>query len=472
MSEIKAKNIDNQLINIQQSSIESLRKQIRGEVITPYDEGYDKVRVIWNSMIDRRPALIIRCSGTADVIKAVLFAKEHQLLISIRGGGHNLAGRSLQNDVLLIDLSKLRYVHVDPEERIATVSPGAILGDIDNETLLYNLILPVGINSTTGIAGLTLGGGFGWTSRKFGMTVDSLISAEIVTVNGERIICSQDVNEDLFWAIKGGGGNFGIVTSFKFRLHDFNQKIYLGPVIFDIKDSKKVIAKYREFCKNLPNELTVWIIIRQCLPIPSVDPSYIGKVVLIVAGVYSGPIQDGKVHLSKIKELGNPIYDGLAVFNFLDFQKFFDPLLAPGARNYWKAENFKEIDDQLIDILFEYATHLPSDNSEILINHMEGAIKQISQDSAAYPHRNIKFIMNFISRWTDKKDDDVCLSWTRSLFDKAKPFSIGGTYVNFISEGDDDSERAYSQNLNKLAAIKAKYDPKNVLRSNINITPR
>ena len=226
MSEIKAKTIENQLFSIESSALEDLKSTIHGKVITPQDGDYDNTRAIWNSMIDRRPALIIQCSGTADVIKAVRFAKEHKLLISVRGAGHNIAGRSLEDDVLLIDLSKLCYVHVDPEKAIATVSAGATLADVDQETQIYGLALPVGINSTTGIAGLTLGGGFGWISRKYGMTIDSLISAEVITVDGNRIVCSKDENNDLFWAIRGGGGNFGIITSFKFKLHK------VGPMVF------------------------------------------------------------------------------------------------------------------------------------------------------------------------------------------------------------------------------------------------
>jgi FAD/FMN-containing dehydrogenase len=340
MTNLTAKTTDGQLINISPSSLNDLKSNIHGLVILPEDSEYDSLRAVWNGMIDRHPALIVQCCGTADVIKAVLFAKKHNLLISIRGAGHNIAGRSLEEQVLLIDLSKLRYVHVDPEEATAIVSPGATLADVDQESQMYGLALPTGINSTTGIAGLTLGGGFGWLSRKYGMTIDSLISAEVITVDGDRVICSKDKHAELFWAIRGGGGNFGIVTSFKFKLHKVEPTVFSGPVVFDIKDAKAVLQQYRNFCKNASNNVTAWAVIRHCPPFPFVDAIYKDKLVLIVVGMYAGPIEEGKEILSKLKELGKSIGDGLAPHPFTAFQKAFDPLLTPGSRNYRKTNNF------------------------------------------------------------------------------------------------------------------------------------
>lgn len=472
MPAIKAKTIEDQLVNIESDTIEELKSNIYGRVITPDDLDYDNARMIWNGMIDRRPALIVQCSGTADVIKAVLFAKKHRLLISVRGAGHNIAGRSLEDHVFLIDLSKLRYVHVDPEERIATVSPGATLSDLDHETQVYGLALPVGINSTTGVAGLTLGGGFGWLSRKYGMTIDSLISAEVITVDGDRIICTNDKNPDLFWAIRGGGGNFGIVTNFKFKLHEVGPMVYSGPVIFDIKDAKEVFYRYREFCKNASNDVTVWTVMRHCPPFPFVDASYHGKIVLILVGMYAGPLEKGKEKLSKLKELGNTIGDNLVPHPFAAFQKAFDPLLTPGARNYWKTHNFKNLDDQLIDTVLNYVSKLPSMQTEIFLAQMGGETNRVAKDATAYPHRDVNFIMNVHTRWENKSEDSLCISWAREFFKATKPFATGGAYVNFVSEGDDNLEGAYSENIEKLAAVKAKYDPQNILRSNLNISPK
>lgn len=471
MTEVQLKTIEGQLERVESSALEEFKKTIYGKVITPHDADYDSARMIWNGMIDRYPGMIVQCSGTADAIKAVLFAKKHHLLISVRGAGHNIAGRALENHVLLIDLSQLRYVHVDPEEAIATVSPGATLADVDQEAQMYGLALPVGINSTTGVAGLTLGGGFGWLSRKYGMTIDSLISAEVITVDGSRIVCSKEKNPDLFWAIRGGGGNFGIVTSFKFKLHKVGPVVFSGPVIFDIKEAKEVLHRYREFCKNAPDEVTVWAILRHCPPFPFVDGSYHGKTVLILVGIYIGPIEEGKAILSKLKLLGNPLGDGLAPHPFTGFQKAFDPLLTPGARNYWKTNNFMDLNDQLIDTLLEYALKLPSLHSELFFAQMGGETNRVAKDATAYPHRDVNFIMNVHTRWEDKSEDDRCISWARNFFEATKPFATGGTYVNFVSEGDDNIEGTYSENFKKLAAIKAKYDPNNALRSNLNIRP-
>lgn len=471
MNEVRIQAADGQLIKLPASTLDALRSQIHGEVVLPQDKEYDAVRAVWNGMIDKRPALIVRCSGTADVILAVRFAKEHNLLISVRGAGHNIAGRSLADDVLLIDLSKLRYVHVDPDENTVTVSPGATLADVDQETQIYGLALPVGINSTTGLAGLTLGGGFGWLSRKLGLTIDSLLSCEMVTVAGERLVCSQEKHPDLFWAIRGGGGNFGVVTSFKFKLHKVGPTLLCGPVVYPLDQANAVLGGLREFYKNAPDEVTVWPVMRHCPPLPFVDAAYIGKPVLILVGVYNGSIEEGSKYLSQLKDLGKPIGDGVAPHPFAQFQKIFDPLLIPGARNYWKTHNFKVFDKGLIDKLIAYASKLPSSETEIFIGQVGGQSNRIAKSATAYPHRDVEFIMNVHTRWQDKSDDRACIAWAREFFEALKPFATGGSYSNFVSEGDDSVTTAYSENLEKLAAIKMKYDPKNVLRSNLNIAP-
>lgn len=472
MSGIQAKTTQEQLATIDAQSLENLKSRIHGEVITPQDREYDRARAVWNGMIDRHPALIVQCSGTADVIEAVRFAKEHHLLISVRGAGHNIAGRSLDDHIFLIDLSKLRYVHVDPDEAIAIVSPGATLSDLDRETQMYGLALPVGINSTTGVAGLTLGGGFGWLSRKYGMTIDSLISAEVITVAGDRVVCNQDKNRDLFWAIRGGGGNFGIVTSFKFKLHKIGPTVFSGPVVFAMKDAKEVFRRYREFCKNAPDEVTVWAVMRHCPPFPFVEALHHGQSVLILVGIYTGPVGEGEAILSKLKALGKPIGDGLGPHPLTVFQKAFDPLLKPGARNYWKTHNFKNLDDEFIETILEHASKLPSLHTELFIGQMGGKTNRVAKAATAYPHRDVNFIMNVHTRWEDKRDDELCISWARKFFEATRRFATGGAYVNFVSEGDDNLEGSYLENIERLAAVKATYDPQNVLRSNLNISPK
>ena len=471
MSNIQAKTVNGQLIQLDTSSIDALKSIIHGRVITPQDSHYEKARSVWNAMIDRYPALIIQCAGTADVIKAVRFAKEHDLLISVRGAGHNIAGRSLEDHVLLIDLCQLRYVHVDPDEATATVGPGATLADLDQEAQEFGLAVPVGINSTTGIAGLTLGGGFGWLSRKLGMTIDNLISAEVVTVDGKRLVCSQDKYPELFWAIRGGGGNFCIVTSFKFKLHQVGPSVFSGPVVFDIHDAKKLLQRYRDWCRQAPDEAIVWAILRACPPFPFVDPSYHGKLVLIFVGLYAGDVSKGEKILSELKTWGKPLGEHLGVHPFAAFQKSFDPLLTPGGRNYWKTHNFKHVDDALIDTILTCTKAIPTVHTELFLAQMGGVTNQIPKAATAYPHRDIQFIMNVHTRWEDKKDDACCISWARDVFKATIPFSAGGAYVNFISEGDENLDEAYSGNREKLAAIKAQYDPQNILRTNLNISP-
>lgn len=468
---IQALNLSEKLVSIEKGALDELRSWIRGRVLAQGDSGYDEARKIWNAMIDRRPALIIECSGTADVIYAVRFAKKHQLLISVRGAGHNIAGRALQDDVLLIDLSHLRTVTVDPDKKTLTASPGATLADVDHEAQAYGLAVPVGINSTTGIAGLTLGGGFGWLSRSLGMTIDNLLSVEVVTVDGERLLCSKDQNSDIFWAMTGGGGNFAIATSFTFKLHPVGPQVMCGPVAFAIEEAESVLSNYRKFCQNAPNELAVWAVMRHAPPFPFLDKAYHGRPVLLLVGMYNGPIEKGKTELMRLRELGKSLGDGVAPTRFTDFEQAFDPLLTPGARNYWKSHNFMKIDDQLIKVLVDYAKKLPNGSSEIFIAQMGGKVNKIAQDATAYPHRNVEFIMNVHTRWEKDGDDKQCIAWARDFYKATEPFATGGVYVNFVSEGDDSIEKAYAQNAGHLAKIKSKYDPKNVLRTNLNVKP-
>lgn len=468
---ILAKTIEDNLLTLDQNQIDELRLTLRGKLITPADDQYAEVCQIWNAMIERKPALIVQCQETSDVMKAVQFAKKNRLLISVRGGGHNIAGRCIFDHVLLIDFSQMRSVRVDQENSIAIVEPGATLADVDRETQNYGLALPTGINSTTGIAGLTLGGGFGWLSRKYGMTIDHLISAELVTVQGEKITCDSNTYKDLFWAIRGGGGNFGIITSFTFNLCPIGPEIMAGPLVFKFEDAKEVLRNHRDFCKVSPDTLSTWAILRNAPPFPFLDSSYHGKLVLILVSLYSGPIEDFKNLLVKLRSLGNPLGDGIGPLLFSDFQRAFDPLLTPGFRNYWKSHNFKEVTDGLIDVVIQYADKLPSPQTEIFIAQMGGATNRVPEDATAYPHRDIEFIMNVHTRWEQSNEDEKCISWARDFFNATNAFAAKGVYVNFVSEGDDNTQEAYAENLSRLKSIKEKYDPENVLRSNLNISP-
>lgn len=469
--DIKALNLEGKSIHIEKALLDELRTKIRGSLILPEDPTYDETRKIWNAMVDRRPAFIVQCKEVEDIIQAVKFAKASRLLISIRGGGHNIAGRSLFNDMMLLDLSKMRSVVVNTKESTATVQPGATLADVDRETQAFGLAVPVGINSTTGIAGLTLGGGFGWLSRKYGMTVDNLISAEVVTVEGERIVCDREHHPDLFWAICGGGGNFGIISSFKFKLSPVGPEVIAGPTVFKLEDAKTVFQKYREFTKNNPIDSSIWTVLRNAPPFPFLDPSMHGKPVLIIVGFYGGSLEEGKKVLSKIGEWSTPLGNGVGPVKYADFQQAFDPLLIPGVRNYWKSHNFKVISDDLIDIMIDFAKQLPNPQSEIFIGQVGGKTKEVSKDATAYPHRDTEYIMNVHTRWENKTEDEHCISWARKFYKASEPFAAKGVYSNFVSEGDDNIQEAYGENASRLKMVKMKYDPENVLRSNLNIAP-
>jgi len=471
MADLKVRSLSGEIKNLSEATIEAFAGSIRGKLLLPDDVGYDAARQVWNAMIDRRPGMMVQCSGTADVMAAVKFAREHQLLVSIRGGGHNIAGNSLQDGALLIDLGAMKSVRVDPDDKIAIAGPGATLGDIDHETQAYGLAVPVGINSTTGIAGLTLGGGFGWLSRKYGLTVDNLLAAEVVTADGERVRCDPSNNSDLFWATCGGGGNFGVVTSFEYRLHPVGPEVMSGPAVFPFDQAVPVLRAYREFCANCPDELTVWAVMRGAPPLPFLEPDIHGSMVLIIVALYNGDMTEGEKALAPLRNLGSPIADGFAPHPFVGFQQAFDPLLTPGVRNYWKSHNFTELTDDLIDMLVDYGSRLPSPDSEIFIAQMGGATNRIAPSATAYPHRDAEFVMNVHTRWETPDQDNVCIDWARDFYDATLPMATGGVYVNFISEGEDRIEGAYGANYKRLAEIKTKYDPDNFFRVNQNIKP-
>ncbi len=471
MTELPVRSLNGEVTLLNDEALDDIRGRVRGPVVLPGDADYDGVRRIWNAMIDRRPAVIVRCTGTADVLHAVRFARQHELLTSIRGAGHNIAGKSLHDGAFLIDLSAMGSVGVDPEARLAVAGPGATLGDVDHETQAYGLAVPTGINSTTGIAGLTLGGGFGWLSRTHGLTIDNLIAAEVVTAAGERLRCDENHHADLFWATRGGGGNFGVVTSFEFKLHPVGPELMSGPIVFPFSQAESVLHSYREFCASCPDELTVWAVMRDAPPLPFLAPEVHGTRVLILVGLYNGPMDAGEEALAPLRELGRPIADGFGPHPFVGFQQAFDPLLTPGARNYWKSHNFTELSDGLIDKLVDYGSRLPSPQSEIFIAQMGGATNRVAPEATAYPHRDVEFIMNVHTRWDDARQDDACVAWAREFYDATKTFATGGVYVNFISEDEDRVEGAYGANYDRLSKVKAKHDPDNFFRLNQNVAP-
>ena len=453
-------------------TIETLKAGMRGHVILPDDPGYDDSRRIWNAMIDRHPAAIAQCTGAADVMHAVRVAHEHGLLVSVRGGGHNIAGSALCDDGLTIDLSGMRSVHIDPDARRACVEPGATLGDLDHEAQAFGLATPVGINSTTGVAGLTLGGGFGWLTRTYGLTVDTLIAADVVTADGRRLRASADDNADLFWAIRGGGGNFGVVTQFVFALHEVGPEVLSGLVVYPLAQAQAVLHRYRDYVRDIPDELCVWAVLRTAPPLPFLPEQVHGSEVVIFAFMHAGDIDEGRGLIEPIRHFGEPVGEHIGPMPYVAWQQAFDPLLAPGARNYWKSHNFTELGDSAIGTVVDYAGRLPSAQCEIFIALLGGAANRVAADATSYVHRDVRFVMNVHGRWDRPDQDEQCVGWSREFFSAMAPYASGGVYVNFMTgEETDRVAAAYGANYQRLARIKQHYDPDNLFHLNQNIRP-
>lgn len=465
-------NLDAGTTQIEAAEIEALAGRLRGTVLLPDNAAYDEARSVWNAMIDRKPGLIVRCLGASDVVQAVRFAREHNLLLSVRGGGHNIAGNAVCDGGLLIDLSQMRSVRVDPSIQRAWVEPGALLSDLDKEAQAVSLALPTGINSTTGIAGLTLGGGFGWLTRKHGLTLDNLMTADVVTADGELLRTSLTENSDLFWAIRGGGGNFGIVTTFEFQLHQVGPQVLSGLVVHPFDDAVSILKEYRKALETAPDDLTCWVVMRQAPPLPFLPPEWHGKEILVLAMCYCGDLEEGERATEHLRSIGTPIVDVVAPTPFTGWQQAFDPLLAPGARNYWKSHDFTELSDESIDVLTKAIRRLPGPECEVFIGHVGGAAGRIASDATAFPQRSSHYVMNVHARWREIRMDQPCMDWARGLFEATRPYAAGTAYINFMPQDETDrTEAAYGSNYQRLVEVKRKYDPLNLFRMNQNIRP-
>lgn len=452
--------------------INDLRSGFQGEVILPGDGAYDSARTIWNAMIDRRPAVIARCATTADVVRGVNFARDNGLLLAVRGGGHNIAGNAMCDDGLVIDLSKMRAARVDPGGRRVSIEGGATLGDLDAATQAHGLATPVGINSTTGVGGLTLGGGFGWLSRKHGMTVDNLEAAEVVTAAGEVVRASASEHPDLFWALRGGGGNFGVVTRFEFRLHPVGPDVLSGLIVYPLSQAKSVLQQYRAFAAAAPDELAVWAVLRQAPPLPFLPTEFHGEGMIALALLYAGDPKIGEPLVAPLREFGKPVGEHVGVQPYVAWQQAFDPLLTPGARNYWKSHNFSTLDDGLFEVVLEHVDRLPTPQCEIFFGAIGGATARPDPGATAYAHRDAQFVMNFHGRWEVPADDERCIRWARDFFDASAPYASSGVYVNFMTADETARVRsAYGPNHDRLVQVKRQYDPANLFRMNQNIAP-
>jgi len=454
------------------AAIEALKRDLNGKVVLPRDAAYEDARKIWNGMVDKRPAVIVRCLHTSDVVRAVSFARESGLPLAVRGGGHNIAGNATCDGGIVIDLSRMNTVSVDPALRRAQVGGGALLADVDAATQAHGLAVPLGINSTTGIGGLALGGGFGWLSRKHGLTVDNLESAEIVTANGKVVRASATEHPDLFWAIRGGGGNFGIVTRFEFRLHPVGPQVLSGLIVYSAWDGKSVLRKYRDFMAQAPEELLVWCVLRKAPPLPFLPPEAHGKDIVALALCYAGDPAEGGRLVAPLRKLGALVGAHVGVQPYTAWQQTFDPLLAAGARNYWKSHFFAGFEDGLIDAVLDQARRLPSPQCEIFIGALGGATRRPAVGAMAYAQRDAEYTMNVHGRWDDPADDARGVRWARDVFDATAPFANGGVYVNFLTADEGARVKsAYGPNYDRLVRVKRQYDAANLFRLNQNINP-
>ncbi len=452
---------------------QDLQRELGGDkALLPGDAGYDEARSIWNATVDKRPGLIVRCASTADVVRTVGFARDHGVLLAVRGGGHNIAGLALCDGGLVADLSRMRSVEVDAGARRAVAEGGATLADVDLATQAHGLAVPLGINSTTGVGGLTLGGGFGWLSRSLGMTVDSLDWAEVVTASGEVLHASADEHPELHWALTGGGGNFGVVTRFGFRLHPVGPELLSGLMVFPLAEAKAVLQRYRDFMTSAPDALSVWAVLRQAPPLPFLPAEAHGQGVVVLALLHAGEADEGRRLVEPLRGFGTLLGEHVGVQPYTAWQQAFDPLLAPGARNYWKSHNFERLDDGLFDVVIDTIGRLPSPECEIFFGAIGGATTRPAPDATAYAHRSARYVMNVHGRWQDAADDAEVIAWARDFFQASAPYAGSGVYVNFLTADEAGRvQAAYGPNHDRLARIKRTYDPHNLLRVNQNIAP-
>jgi FAD/FMN-containing dehydrogenase len=456
---------------LSEDRVSELQADLQGSVVTPFGHRYDQARSIWNAMIDRRPAIIAQCEDVDDVVAAVRFASEANALTSVKGGGHNIAGSAVVEGGLMIDLSRMNGVAVDLASASVRVGPGATLAELDAATAVHGLVVPTGINSTTGIAGLTLGGGFGWLTRAFGLTIDSLVSAEVVTADGRVLRASVDEHADLFWALRGGGGNFGIVTEFEFRAHVAGPDLLSGLIVLPFDRAGEALRLYQATVDTAPDELTVWSVMRKAPPLPFLPEAVHGTEVAILAICYAGDASEGARVLEPLTSIVDPIAVAVGVQPFTAWQQAFDPLLTAGARNYWKSHDIPRLEEAAIATILEHVARFPSDETEVFFGHVGGAATRVGASATAFPNREPHLVMNLHTRWRDPAGDASCIAWARSFFEAMRPYSTG-VYVNFMPE--DDAGRlseAYGPNLAQLAEVKAIYDPGNFFRRNQNVAP-
>jgi hypothetical protein len=461
-------------IALSEETIETFRESMKGVVLAPGDEGYDDARKLWNGMHDKHPALIARCSGTTDIVTAVNFAREEGIRLSVRGGGHNVAGTAIVDDGLVIDLSMLRGVYVDPIRRTARVQPGARWGDFDREAQLFGLATTGGEVSTTGVAGFTLGGGMGILQRKWGLACDNLISAQVVTADGEVITASESENPDLLWAIRGGGGNFGVVSSFEFQLHPFGPEAYAATVIYPHNKGMDLLRKWREFTAAAPDEVTSQVLIWWMPPLPDIREEMHGAPILTFVGVYAGPVEEGEKVLQPLRELDEPLVDLSGPAPYVQIQSDFDEFFPDGKLYYWKSIFTNELSDEVCEAMLRQTLEGRTCEAAVVVRHLGGAVSRVPEDATAFGNRQAPFNVSYDSLWDEREHSDNNIAWVRRSWAEMKEMTDGGVYLNFagFAEDVDSLARAgHQRNYERLQQVKRHYDPTNLFRSNINIKP-
>lgn len=474
METLQAVTTNDENTTLEKEAIRAFVEKLRGNLIHAGHDRYEEVRLVWNGLIDKHPALIARCIGTGDVVDAINFARENELLVAVRGGGHNVAGNAVCDDGLVIDLSLMRGVQVDPAKRTARVEPGANWGDLDKETQLHGLVTPGGQVSMTGVAGLTLGGGMGYLRRKWGLSCDNLLSVEIVTADGQVITASQDEHPDLFWAVRGGGGNFGIVTSFEFRLHPLGPEIYSALTAYPFTEAASVLRNWRDFVVEAPDEVTCDAMVLGMPPLPGVPPEMHWKPVVILVALYAGPPEEGERILQPVREMGTPLADMSARQPYVALQSGVDPLFADGQLYYWKSLFADRLSDEVIDEVVAQAAEKPSPQTMFALRSLGGAMGRVPEEATAYGNRDAMFNISIDTTWQDPTRTDEMIAWTRAGWANLREQTGGGVYINFAGFGEKNdmlARAAYGRNYERLRQVKSKYDPNNLFCINQNIAP-
>jgi FAD/FMN-containing dehydrogenase len=454
--------------------LDELKTRVRGTLLLPGQPGYDDARSVWNGMIDRRPAAILRCLGVADVVAGVNFVRERGVPLSIKGGGHNISGLAVCDGGLMLDMSLMRGVWVDPERKVAHAQAGCLLGDLDRETQARGLAAVLGFVSNTGIAGLTLGGGFGYLTRRFGWSSDNLESVELVTADGKLVRASERQHPDLFWGLRGGGGNFGVVTDFEYRLYPVGPEIVAGAIAWRADEAGEVVEMYRKLTDQAPPEMTCVLGLRNAPPAPWLPKDVHGKPIVAVFACHTGAIGEAEKQLAPLKAFRKPLGDIIQRRPYVGQQSLLDATQPKGRRNYWKSEYLARFQPDLAATMLGHAARITSPHSAMLMFPLDGAVNRLPDDHSAVGNRDARWVINIAASWEQPPEDQTHIEWSRAAWRDVRRFSTGGTYINFLTEeeADDRIQAAYGRNLARLVEVKTKWDPRNLFRVNKNIAPR